>query len=93
MTHCDMRRECTNTVTHIGEKGYVYCADHAPDRKGVERVRRMRVWELKLVLAGKQLPSYRLGPKPVEVQPCIPRSASPSPWIQSYWFNSSKEEL
>lgn len=64
MAHCDMQRDCINPVTHIGEKGYVYCSAHVGDRKGVERCRRMRVWELKLIQAGQPLPSYSLGRKP-----------------------------
>lgn len=55
---CDMRRECTEPVTHIGEKGYTYCAEHVADRRGVERCRRMRAWEVDLLRAGKPLPSY-----------------------------------
>jgi len=65
MSTCDMRRDCTNPVTHIGEKGYIYCAEHALCRKGFERVRRMYVWELKLIEAGKPLPSYKPIRKPV----------------------------
>jgi len=59
---CDMTKDCTNQVTHIGEKGYVYCADHAWERRqsGYERTRRMRGWELNLIRNGKPLPSYRL---------------------------------
>jgi hypothetical protein len=65
---CDMVKGCTNPVTHIGEKGYVYCAEHVGDRKGVERCRKMRMWELDRVNAGKQLPSYTPRPKPKEMQ-------------------------
>lgn len=64
MTTCDMEKDCTKPVTHIGEKGYVYCTEHAPDRKGWERVRKMRAWEVKLVMAGTPLPSYKPLPKP-----------------------------
>ena len=64
MATCDMTNECTNAVTHIGEKGYVYCAEHAPERRGYERTRRMRVWERKLIEAGEPLPSYRPVAKP-----------------------------
>lgn len=63
---CDMVRNCQEPVTYIGEKGYVYCTKHAPDRKGNERVRKMVKWELRLVLAGEQLPSYKLGRMPRE---------------------------
>ena len=65
MATCGMKKGCTNQVTHIGEKGYVYCAECAPLRRGWERCRRMRPWELKLVAAGKPLPSYKPIRKPV----------------------------
>jgi hypothetical protein len=61
MASCDMRKDCTEAVTHIGSKGYVYCAKHAVDRRqsGYERTRAMRAWELKLIAAGQPLPSYK----------------------------------
>lgn len=61
-----MTQECTAPVTHIGSKGYVYCAVHAVQRRGIERTRKMRVWELKLIQAGRQIPSYTPLPKPKE---------------------------
>lgn len=61
---CDMYRDCLAPVTHIGEKGYVYCAAHVGCRHGVERCRRMRAWERKLISAGKLLPSYKPIRKP-----------------------------
>lgn len=27
---CDMRADCRKPVTHIDDKGYVYCAEHGP---------------------------------------------------------------
>lgn len=33
---CDMDKGCTNPVTHIGEKGYVYCAAHVERRRHIE---------------------------------------------------------
>ena len=55
---CEMRKGCTSEVTHIGSKGYIYCKAHARERGGYESTRAMRVWELDLVKAGKQVPSY-----------------------------------
>jgi len=65
-TRCDMKRDCTNPVTHIGEKGYIYCATHAVSRRqsGYERTRRMRAWELEYIRVGKPLPSYQVSAKP-----------------------------
>jgi hypothetical protein len=53
--------EHTGTVTHIGDKGYVYCTPCAQYRRvgGSERVRRMRPWELRLIESGKPVPSYQ----------------------------------
>ena len=61
MASCDMRKDCTEAVTHIGSKGYVYCAKHAVERRqsGYERTRAMSAWELKLIAAGQPLPSYQ----------------------------------
>ena len=66
---CDMARECAAVVTHIGEKGYLYCKDHAIQRRKYvgERCRLMRLWELKLAQAGEPLPSYQRIPKPKPV--------------------------
>lgn len=61
---CDMAKECPEPVTHIGEKGYVYCASHAPLRQGYERTRKLRAWEAKQLQAGNPLPSYIYKGKP-----------------------------
>jgi hypothetical protein len=63
---CEMVKGCEHTVTHIGDKGYVYCAEHAVIRRhsGYERCRRMHRWELELVRSGMPLPSYKPGRKP-----------------------------
>ena len=57
-TTCDMVRGCPNPITHIGAKGYVYCTAHAPDRAGVERVRKMTPGELKRIESGQTI-SYK----------------------------------
>lgn len=46
---CDMDRECKAAVTHIDEKGFVYCAPHGIDRRTYSGryCRRMRPWEVK----------------------------------------------
>jgi hypothetical protein len=55
---CEMRHECTNDVTHVGERGFIYCAEDSVFRRGFERCRKMQPWELALLVAGKSLPSY-----------------------------------
>ena len=52
---CDMKADCTEPVTHIGEKGYIYCTLHAPDRWQLERVRKMRPHELNRIKRGEPL--------------------------------------
>ena len=69
MAGCQMKRDCGNAVTHIGERGYVYCSEHAPLRKGIERTRRMRPWEMALIAKGKPIPNYQRLPKPVAEVP------------------------
>jgi len=63
---CDGWCEPKRAVTHIGSKGYAYCEPCAIERRssGYERTRRMRVWELNLLRAGKPLPSYEPHPQP-----------------------------
>ncbi|GGG86892.1 hypothetical protein [Edaphobacter dinghuensis] len=63
---CEMRDDCLNAVTHIGNKGYIYCSVHALERRqsGYERTRRLRVWELKLLRNGDAVPSYTPIKKP-----------------------------
>ena len=63
---CEMKHDCCNLVTHIGEKGYIYCVEHALARRqsGYERTRKMRPWEVRLIASGQPLPSYRLLAQP-----------------------------
>lgn len=65
---CDMKEGCTNPVTHLGEKGYVYCAAHVGDRVGWERCRKLTARERKHMEEGGTLASYdakrSLPPKP-----------------------------
>lgn len=63
---CEMKDDCKNDVTHIGEKGWIYCTDHATSRRasGYERTREMRAWERRWIRQGKVLPSYTAGPEP-----------------------------
>lgn len=58
MLVCDMVKDCTERVTHIGEKGYVYCSTHAPWRTGWERTRKLTTGEVKQLEGGTPLSSY-----------------------------------
>jgi hypothetical protein len=57
---CDWRHDCKAEVTHIGNKGYLYCAQHAIGRRnsGYERTRKMTNAELKALHAGEALIKY-----------------------------------
>lgn len=57
---CDMRSECRAEVTHIGSKGYVYCAEHAITRRqsGYERTRRMLKREIEQLKRNEPLKEY-----------------------------------
>lgn len=65
---CDGWCKYANPVTHIGSKGYVYCGECAKERRkdSRERCRKMSAWELKLVLSGEPLESYKPIPKKKE---------------------------
>ena len=49
---CDWRKECTEKVTHIGAKGYVYCAKDVGNRRGTEHYRRLLAGERKTLEKG-----------------------------------------
>jgi len=57
--HCEMDRDCASDVTHIGSKGYLYCANHAPDRRPGEGCRALKGWEIALLESGQPVPSYK----------------------------------
>lgn len=58
---CEMG-DCAAEVTHIGSKGYVYCAEHARQRRHsmwtTETTRKLRSWELAILRRGDALQSY-----------------------------------
>ena len=58
---CDGFNSCqSHDITHLDHKGFVYCAKCALIRKDhMRRVRKLRLWELKLIRSGQPVPSYR----------------------------------
>ncbi len=57
---CDMVHGCTGHVTHIDEKGFVYCEPHGIQRKqGNTRCRKLKGFEMRFIHAGQPLRSYR----------------------------------
>ena len=55
---CDMEKECTQAVTHIDNKGFVYCREHGIRRKEWRPCRQLTPAELKQLKAGTPLASY-----------------------------------
>lgn len=66
---CEMSKDCQNPITHISEKGFIYCQTDGLRRRAAhyERVRTLRPWELRLLEQGEVLPSYKPLPKPKPV--------------------------
>lgn len=52
---------CVKPVTHIGNKGFIYCTRHAEIRRtlGSERTRALKVWELEHIRNDRPLVSYK----------------------------------
>lgn len=55
---CDMKRDCKQVVTHIDDKGFVYCHPHGVQRKGYRPCRMLMPKELEQLKAGMPLASY-----------------------------------
>jgi len=55
---CDMEDGCKEPITHIDEKGWIYCADHGRDRQSYQRCRKLRPSELKQLQRGEPLAKY-----------------------------------
>lgn len=56
---CDMWLSCTEPVTHIDDKGFVYCTTHGLERRGWRPCRKLRPHELRRLERGEQVKSYR----------------------------------
>jgi hypothetical protein len=55
---CNWSRECETPATFVGEKGFLYCAEHQGRRGDYEETRLMADWELKRVDDGLLLWSW-----------------------------------
>lgn len=55
---CDMAEGCMEPVTHMDEKGFIYCLAHGNQRKSWKRCRKLKPAELRLLKDGKPLPKY-----------------------------------
>lgn len=60
---CQMRDDCESPVTHIDNKGYVYCADHGPQRRASGTpCRKLTRAELNTLRSGQPIASYSRRP-------------------------------
>lgn len=56
---CEMEEGCTGLVTHLDEKGYVYCMHHGKQRRGGGiRCRQLKPAEVKRLQNGERLTKY-----------------------------------
>ncbi len=63
MTHrlvltCDMEADCVQEITHLDDKGYVYCTPHGIERQLDRRCRKLRPHELNRLTHGEPLAHY-----------------------------------
>jgi hypothetical protein len=56
--HCEMVDTCRADVTHVDDKGYVYCKAHGLDRKAYRPCRQLRPAEIRKLINGETI-SYR----------------------------------
>lgn len=56
---CQMTEACTGEVTHIDEKGFVYCAPHGATRKSHCLCRQLRASELRALRECRTIPYRR----------------------------------
>jgi hypothetical protein len=58
MPTCDMTEDCTEPVTHLDDKGFVYCTYHGILRRGWRPCRKLRKHELNRLARGEQIKRY-----------------------------------
>lgn len=52
---CDKRKDCIKPVTMMDKKGWLYCSEHGPYMLADRPVRKLRQWEIRMLLAGGTL--------------------------------------
>lgn len=55
---CDMTADCDKAVTHIDDKGYVYCAGHGEARRYHRPCRKLTPSELAKLQRGEPIERY-----------------------------------
>lgn len=56
--HCDMEKDCDKPVTHIDNKGFIYCEHHGAQRKSSVPCRKLTGKELEQLKAGQPIGKY-----------------------------------
>lgn len=55
---CEMRDDCQQPVTHIDNKGFIYCEEHGFQRRYYHPCRHLRPHELNRLRKGLQVEKY-----------------------------------
>ena len=55
---CDMVRDCGDPVTHIDNKGFIYCTTHGIARRSWKPCRKLRAHEIRRLERGEQVTKY-----------------------------------
>lgn len=55
---CDMTSDCLEAVTHIDQRGFVYCTKHGLQRRCYEPCRKLRDHELRKIKRGEPIAHY-----------------------------------
>lgn len=58
MLRCEMTDKCTEPVTHIDDKGYIYCSHHGLYRRFYRRCRKLRPHEMRRLQRGELVKHY-----------------------------------
>lgn len=59
---CDMHRDCDKPVTHIDDKGWIYCERHGHERKGARPCRELSKTEIDMLVQKKPISFERRTP-------------------------------
>lgn len=55
---CDMKCSCKEPITHIDNKGFIYCQSHGEQRKYSVPCRKLTKKELETLKSGQPIKSY-----------------------------------
>ena len=55
---CEWSKDCKGVVSHLDEKGFIYCASHGNVRKAAMRCRKLTPREKRTLQSGGTIQSY-----------------------------------